>query len=136
MDDKVAQSVAIKRLRGSRSQTEVARRAGIPRSVWNRYERGKRLATEEARRKIARGLGCTLLELEREMWDVRQKRLAAEAAAASTVEEEAGDYHAEPAGEEAERPGDRLLREIREHTNGLARHLEALVLLLLRNPSS
>jgi transcriptional regulator with XRE-family HTH domain len=135
MDDTVAQGVAIKRLRGSRSQTEVARRAGIPRSVWNRYERGKRLATEDARRKIALGLGCTLLELEREIWEVRQKRLAAEEAAASTVEEEAGEYHVEPADEE-ERPADRLLREIREHTNGLARHLEALVLLLLRNPSS
>lgn len=132
VDDKVAQSIAIKRLRGARSQTEVAKRADISRSVWNRYERGKRLATEPARYKIARGLGCSLVELEGEIWEARRQRLAAAEAAGSTVAEQAGAYDGEAVIGEA--AAARLLREVREHTQGISRHLEALVLLLLRSP--
>lgn len=123
----------MRRLRGNRTQTEVAEIAGIPRSVWNRYEKGTRLASPDARRKVALGLGCSLLHLEREMWEIRFKNLAAEeAASGSQVAEGPGRYDL-GLGDDS---GDLLLREIRGHIAGLARHLEALVLVLLRNRSS
>jgi transcriptional regulator with XRE-family HTH domain len=50
---------AIERLRGDRSQREVARRAQINRSSWSLYESGRRMPDTRSWPKIARGLDTT-----------------------------------------------------------------------------
>lgn len=58
-------ATALKKLRGSRTQKEVARRAELSPSTWNQYEKARRLPKEESWPKLARGLGCS----EEELWD-------------------------------------------------------------------
>jgi|GEM_PF-5333082 len=62
---KVDLATALKMLRGSRTQKEVARQAGLSPSTWNQYEKAKRLPKEESWPKLARGLDCSLDDL----WD-------------------------------------------------------------------
>lgn len=61
---------AIRRLRGDRSQAEIAKRAGIDPSLWSSYEKGRHYPrTRERFEQIAKGLGCTydrLREVESE----------------------------------------------------------------------
>jgi transcriptional regulator with XRE-family HTH domain len=67
---------AIKRLRGGRSQKEVAEKAGIDPSTWSAYEQGERPPrTRERFEQIARGLGCTPDLLEEVAWECRTQRL-------------------------------------------------------------
>jgi len=62
---KVDLATALKKLRGSRTQKEVARLGGLSPSTWNQYEKARRLPKEESWPKLARGLGCSVEEL----WD-------------------------------------------------------------------
>ena len=55
---------AIERLRGDRSQREVARRAQINRSSWSLYESGRRMPDPRSWPKIARGLDLTAQQLD------------------------------------------------------------------------
>lgn len=68
---------AIRRLRGGRTQKEVADRAGIDPSTWSAYEKGLRRPRRQDRlEQIAYGLSCTLDRLEEVAWECRTQRLA------------------------------------------------------------
>lgn len=69
---------AIRDLRGSRSQKQVARRAGICPAAWSLYESGRRRPREETLAKIVRSLGCTRLDFETRVWQFRRRRLLRE----------------------------------------------------------
>jgi transcriptional regulator with XRE-family HTH domain len=60
---KVDLATALKKLRGSRTQKEVARKAELSPSTWNQYEKARRLPKEESWPKLARGLDCSMEEL-------------------------------------------------------------------------
>jgi transcriptional regulator with XRE-family HTH domain len=62
---KVDLATALKKLRGSRTQKDVARKAELSPSTWNQYEKARRLPKEESWPKLARGLDCSMDEL----WD-------------------------------------------------------------------
>jgi len=70
--------VAIKRLRGPRTQASLAEAAGLKPSSWSDYERGKGKPRPPQKRRIAEALGCTVRELELEELSVAGERLAAE----------------------------------------------------------
>ncbi|HEX2253707.1 MAG TPA: helix-turn-helix transcriptional regulator [Thermoanaerobaculia bacterium] len=55
---------AIERLRGDRSQREVARRGQINRSSWSLYESGRRMPDPKSWPKIAHGLELTPQQLD------------------------------------------------------------------------
>jgi transcriptional regulator with XRE-family HTH domain len=71
--------VAIRRLRGSRKQWELAEVADMTTSSWSDYERGKQRPRPPQLKRIAKALGCTLKELDQEALKVGNERLAAEA---------------------------------------------------------
>lgn len=71
--------VAIRRLRGSRRQWEMAEAADMTTSSWSDYERGEQQPRLPQKRRIAKALGCTVRELEQEALAVTGERLAAEA---------------------------------------------------------
>ena len=70
---------AIALLRGSRSQTEVARRAGVSRASWGLYELGKRRPRPASLELLLQGLGCTRDGLEQATFRVYQQRTLGEA---------------------------------------------------------
>lgn len=71
---------AIKRLRGARTQRELAEKAGIDPSTWSEYEKGNRLPRSQERlEQIAKVLGCTFDRLEEVAWECRNERLREEA---------------------------------------------------------
>ncbi|HEV8578668.1 MAG TPA: helix-turn-helix transcriptional regulator [Thermoanaerobaculia bacterium] len=71
---------AVKKLRGVRTQREMAEKAGIDPSTWSAYEKGKRLPRSRDRlEQIAQVLGCTLDRLEEVAWECRNERLREEA---------------------------------------------------------
>jgi transcriptional regulator with XRE-family HTH domain len=70
--------VAIRRLRGSRPQWELAEAAAMTTSSWSDYERGKRKPRPKQRERIAAALGRTVKELEREALEVANERSKAE----------------------------------------------------------
>lgn len=67
-------ATAVKRLRGRRTQKEVAARADLSPSTWNQYEKAHRLPKEESWAKIVRGLGCSEEELCDEVVRAYQER--------------------------------------------------------------
>lgn len=71
---KIDLATALKKLRGNRTQKEVAQRADLSPSTWNQYEKAHRLPKEESWPKLARGLGCTLEELWDEVVAAYQER--------------------------------------------------------------
>lgn len=71
---KVDLATALKKLRGSRTQKEVARKAELSPSTWNQYEKARRLPKEESWPKLARGLGCSVEELWDEVVTAYQER--------------------------------------------------------------
>jgi transcriptional regulator with XRE-family HTH domain len=71
--------VAIRRLRGSRRQWEMAEAADMTTSSWSDYERGERQPRPPQKMRVAKALGCTVRELEQEALAVTGERLAAEA---------------------------------------------------------
>ncbi|TEB04784.1 HTH-type transcriptional regulator Xre [Pelotomaculum schinkii] len=50
-------------LRGNRSQTELARKAGIPQSAISEIEAGKRIPRTDTLQKLATALGVSVAEL-------------------------------------------------------------------------
>jgi transcriptional regulator with XRE-family HTH domain len=74
---------AIRKLRGHRSQKEVAERAGLDSSTWSVYEKGMRLPRNQDRfEQLARGLDCTLERLDETIWECRNERVGKEQAQA------------------------------------------------------
>ena len=71
---KVDLATALKKLRGNRTQKEVARLADLSPSTWNQYEKAHRLPKEESWPKLARGLGCSMEELWDEVVAAYQER--------------------------------------------------------------
>jgi transcriptional regulator with XRE-family HTH domain len=67
---------AMTRLRGDRTQREVAKLAGIHRSTWSSYESGSRLPTRPSQERIAVGLGTSVDDFDRAILDECQRRLA------------------------------------------------------------
>lgn len=69
---------AIKKIRGARTQKEVAAVAKISASSWSLYESGDRSPRKGMLLRIAKGLGASLKELEDEAWRQRNGRLQSE----------------------------------------------------------
>lgn len=84
---------AIRKLRGGRSQKDVAEKAGFDSSTWSVYEKGGRLPRNQDRfEQIARGLGCTLERLDEVIWECRNERVEEDQAkAASPAQAPAAD---------------------------------------------
>lgn len=53
----------LRRLRGNRTQEEVADAIGVTKSAWAMYERGERTPRDEIKVKIAKYFGVTIEEL-------------------------------------------------------------------------
>ena len=64
-------------LRGSRSQSEVARRAGVSRSSLSLYERGTRRPRERNLAKLLEVVGATREELAAMVWKIHRGRVLA-----------------------------------------------------------
>lgn len=109
-------AAAIKKLRGGRTQKEVAQRAGIDETAWSLYENEARQPTLRSLEKIALGLGCTVSRLEEEIWEARKRRLAEVQALAAQK-----DAAADP---------DPLRHQLREHLAGIAHHVHEILLLV------
>lgn len=58
-----ASGCALRKLRGSKSQQEVADSLGISKSAWNMYESGNRVPRDELKIKIAEHFGITVGEI-------------------------------------------------------------------------
>lgn len=56
-------NIVLKRLRGERSQDEIARQIGITKSSWAMYERGERIPRDEIKIKIANFFGKSVQEI-------------------------------------------------------------------------
>lgn len=69
---------AMERLRGDRTQREVAGQARINRSSWSNYEAGRRMPSAASWPRIARGLGCSEAELDRAVLRAWWQRLDAD----------------------------------------------------------
>lgn len=67
---------AMERLRGDRTQREVAGRARINRSSWSNYEAGRRMPSASSWPRIARGLGCSEADLDLAVLRAWGERLA------------------------------------------------------------
>lgn len=119
MFERVDLAAAIKKLRGGRTQKEVAQRAGIDETAWSLYENEGRQPTLRSLEKVAYGLGCTVTRLEEEIWEARNRRLA-----------EALAVRKGP----AEEP-DPLRHQLREHLAGIAHHVHE-ILLLVQDPKA
>jgi transcriptional regulator with XRE-family HTH domain len=106
---------AIKKIRGARTQKEVAAVAKISASSWSLYESGDRAPRKGMLLRIAKGLGASLKELEDEAWRQRNSRLHSEArpAPVSGIDR------------------DTRARTVEEHTKAIADHLTKLFQLVL-----
>lgn len=67
---------ALRELRGSRTQKEVAERAGLDPATWSAYERGSRVPRPERLEQVARGLGIDLASLQNAILERSTQRLA------------------------------------------------------------
>jgi transcriptional regulator with XRE-family HTH domain len=75
---------AIASLRAGRKQEEVAEIGGIDPGSWSLFETGRRRPKQANIEKIARGLGCSRLELEELTWQFRRQQLDQQTSAAPT----------------------------------------------------
>lgn len=73
---------AMCRLRGERTQGEVAARAGVSTTTWSKWERGRK-PRFESWGKIALALGCSVRRLEQEQLQVARERLGIDPSAGS-----------------------------------------------------
>lgn len=71
-------------LRGCRSQGKVAEQADLDAATLSLYETGRRFPRPATVKQLAKGLGCTQLQLEELAWNFRRERLLAEQGASST----------------------------------------------------
>ena len=114
---------AIKKIRGARTQKEVAAVAKISASSWSLYESGDRAPRKGMLLRIAKGLGASLKELEDEAWRQRNGRLRGEPRPAPV----------------SGMDRDMRARTVEEHTKAIADHLNKLFLLMIepqQDPSS
>ena len=74
MLDKSLLGEALVRLRGHRSQRQVAKRAGVPTGTWCQWEKGKRQPRDSQIEKILIGLGCTFDDLTLTIWRIQTER--------------------------------------------------------------
>lgn len=56
-------NIMLRKLRGERSQTQVAAALGITKSSWAMYERGERVPRDEVKIKIAKFFGLSVQEI-------------------------------------------------------------------------
>jgi transcriptional regulator with XRE-family HTH domain len=66
---------AIAMLRGARTQAAVSEAADLDPGTWSEYETGRRRPREGNLARIVAALGCTRLELEEAVWQLRRQRL-------------------------------------------------------------
>ena len=66
---------AIRLLRGERTQAALCEQAGLNRAAWSLYESGQRRPREGNLARIVAALGCSRLELEEAVWQLRRQRL-------------------------------------------------------------
>lgn len=67
---------AIATLRGEKTQKDCARKAGMERSSWNQYEKGRSFPQLQTIERIAHGLGVEVVELTEAViraWSLRVK---------------------------------------------------------------
>lgn len=75
MNRNEALAVTIQELLGGEPQKEVARRAGIPESVFSLYKRGRRYPKDDNKERLAEGLGVTLDQFNEYEWEnLRRKQ--------------------------------------------------------------
>jgi transcriptional regulator with XRE-family HTH domain len=129
MNDPRDLAEALRRLRGRRTQREVAAEAGLDPTVWSLYEGGERWPRRASFERLAKGLGCPPERIDEEMLLVRRRRLE------DQRWDPAGGV-AEPAAAPYGLDGDdeALRREVRGHLEAVHQHLESLFGLLLRKP--
>lgn len=137
MFDKRDVALAIRKLRGTRTQKEVADAAGVDRPTWNQYEKARAMPKRANFDKIADGLGVPPRRLDEEIMKAWRERLDREhpATAGSAPGADAGRVET---GGDAGEGGDDFEQAVRRHTDGLARHVRALVFTLrdeLRRPA-
>ena len=59
----MAYNERLKKLRGEKSQGEIAKQIGITKSSWSMYERGERIPRDETKIRIANFFGKTVQEI-------------------------------------------------------------------------
>jgi len=151
---------AIRRLRGERTQAALCEQAGLNRAAWSLYETGQRRPREGNLARIVAALGCSRLELEEAVWQLRRQRLGEaqageeEAGAAGLLAEvirftqtssareqetsdpvrrdEAPPSLPSPSGGPERAPGDPLRQELRPIVQRFAAVLEDLLMFLVR----
>lgn len=107
-------AAAIKELRGTRKQNEVAERGGVSPNHWNRLESGGSLPAPETQAKLARGLGVDFERFAQVVLDHAHRRLQQRPAAeASQLAEPAVSYGSD----------DARLRQVESHVRASADHL-------------
>jgi transcriptional regulator with XRE-family HTH domain len=129
---------AITKLRGERSQKELAEKAGFDSSTWSVYEKGDRLPRHQDRFvQIARGLGCTLERLDEVIWECRNERVEEEQAqAAAPAQAPAASPSLLATGTDPVQSAIRMgFTNIRQGMNDVLQALED-VLLLAADPKS
>lgn len=72
---------AIKKLRGTRTQSALAKSIGVSSSTWCKWEQGGTMPQRVSMPRIAKALGVTVERLREVAWECRQERLPAEEAA-------------------------------------------------------
>lgn len=124
---------ALKRLRGGRTQREVAKRARIDPGAWSAYEKGLRYPRHPDRlRQIAHGLGVDLSDLQNAILQEGALRLESRApvASPSTVPPEAARPPQEPGDV------DEIQKLVKKYAAELSLLLEEILLLLVKGRPS
>lgn len=63
MTNKKTVGMKLRELRGSKSQSDIARDLGITKSSWAMYERGERIPRDEVKVHIAKYFNCSVEQL-------------------------------------------------------------------------
>jgi transcriptional regulator with XRE-family HTH domain len=122
---------AIAMLRGSRTQAAVSEAAEIDPGTWSEYETGRRRPRERNLARMVRGLGCSRLELEEAVWQLRRQRLLGSASPAGARGDAPGEVlRFAERGAPAPAP-DAFRRELRAILGRLVAVLEDLFVLLV-----
>jgi transcriptional regulator with XRE-family HTH domain len=90
MNDPRDVAAAIQRLRGRRQQQDLARVAKVHHSTWSKWEKGATAPRQASFPLIAKALGCSLEQLQSEIWKSSRERLGSpeDAQAASDLQPE------------------------------------------------
>lgn len=123
---------ALKELRGSRTQKEVAERAGLDPATWSAYERGSRVPRPERLEQVARGLGIDVVSLQAAVLERSTRRLADATIRnlARTIQSEIPEHDALSTQARAESVETRKFLE--ERVASISREVVELLLFLMR----